>query len=122
MRLINRCLTMFLLCSGVAALVLGCAKNNEEELYGAVECDTENVTFTERIQPIISNRCAFAGCHVQGGGSIMLENYAQVKNSIDNGNFVQRVLETRDMPPDGPLSDCQIESIQRWVNDGAPNN
>lgn len=109
------------LLSFVMAFV-ACTKNDEETLYGATECDTENVTFQERIQPIIANQCAFSGCHVQGGGSILLENYAQIKNSIDNGNFVQRVLVTRDMPPGAPLTDCQIASIQQWVDDGAPNN
>lgn len=111
--------------SGLMLLLVfaaACTKNNEEDLYGAVDCDTENVTFQERISPIITNQCAFSGCHVQGGGSILLENYTQIKNAIDNGSFIQRVLVTRDMPPGNPLTDCQIASIQQWVNDDAPNN
>jgi hypothetical protein len=28
----------------------------------------------------------------------------------------------RDMPPGGPLTDCQIIFIQEWVSRGAPND
>lgn len=122
MRLNNPYFGSTLVLIAIIMSIMACTKNNEETLYGAVDCATENITFQERIQPIITNQCAFSGCHVQGGGSILLENYAQIKNSIDNGNFVQRVLVTRDMPPGTPLTDCQIASIQQWVDDGAPNN
>ena len=104
-------------------LIASCYSNKEDLLYGDDVCDTTEVSFDNHIAPIIANRCAFSGCHVQGGASpVMLENYAQIKASVDNGSFVEQVLETREMPPDGPLTDCQIEFIRTWIELGAPNN
>ena len=102
---------------------VNCKKDNEEELYGKDECNPEMVSFSKFILPLINNSCATTGCHVQGGsGNGLFENYDQVKVKIDNGSFEQRVLVSKDMPPSQNLSDCQIKTIRKWIDEGALNN
>jgi len=105
----------------------GCYYDNEEELYQfyyeANPCDTTVTTFDAVVFPIIQANCATAGCHVAGGsGPGLYENYDQVKASVDDGKLENRAIIQRDMPPSGPLTDCQIALIQRWLNKGAQNN
>ncbi len=120
MRLTDKYWVVGLWSMGLA--LAGCAFNKEDELYGDAACDASQVRYQADIRPIIANRCATPGCHVQGGGSFTLENYAQLKAKVDDGSFEQRVLVVRDMPPGGPLTDCQIIFIQEWVSRGAPND
>lgn len=109
------------------SLALGCYYDNEEELYefyyASNPCDTSSSTFSGTIFPIIQGNCSISGCHVAGGsGPGLLENYDQVKSIVDNGKLESRVLVLRNMPPSGPLTDCQISLIERWLNNGAQNN
>lgn len=100
-----------------------CRKDNEQDLYGDSECLPENVSFSNDIQPIISNSCAVVGCHVQGGlGNGLFENYDQVKTKVDNGALMDRVVVAQDMPPTASLSACQIEFVRQWILEGALDN
>lgn len=100
-----------------------CYYDKEEVLYKNDSCDTTDVSYRNEIQPIINNNCAIAGCHVQGGTGVGLyENYTQTKASVDKGTFFERVVVQKTMPPSEPLSQCQIDHIKQWVNNGAPNN
>ena len=104
-------------------LLESCYRDKEDLLYGTDNCDTTTVSFTADIMPIINNSCATVGCHVQGGSGVgIFENYTQIKSKVDDGSFEQRVVVQQDMPPSGPLSDCQIKHIKKWINDGAPDN
>lgn len=79
------------------------------------------------VEPIISNSCAVSGCHIQGGdGNGIFTSYDGVAAKIENGNgpFSTRVFEVGDMagPLNGNLSDCEVEILRNWVEQGAPNN
>jgi len=117
----------FLLLFGIVIATGSCYYDNEEELYEfyytSNPCDTTSITFSGTIFPIIQGNCATTGCHVAGGsGPGLLENYDQVKAIVDNGKLENRVLVLRNMPPSGPLTDCQLILIQRWLDNGAVNN
>lgn len=100
-----------------------CYYDNEEELYGGTPCNVFTVSFSADIMPLIQTECAISGCHVQGGaGSGIFDNYQNVKAKVDNGSLSNRVIVQRDMPPSGPLSNCQIAYIEEWIKQGAPNN
>ena len=91
-------------------------------------------SFNADILPILTNRCAFAGCHVAGGPEgIDLRTYNAV---IAGGNddhtviagdardseLVEQIVEG-EMPPNGPpLPAAQIQLIIDWINEGAKNN
>ncbi|MEO8116697.1 MAG: cytochrome c [Bacteroidota bacterium] len=89
-------------------------------------CDVSNVTYSMNVLPIISNNCY--SCHGNGNtsGGIILEGYDNIKIQADNGNLKGVITHAPGypaMPMDKPmLSDCDINTITAWINDGAPNN
>lgn len=109
----------------LGAFLSSCYYDNEEELYPFenLNCDTLSViTYANKIQAIANSNCAISGCHtgVNPTGGIKLETYQQMKAIADNGKLGDRVLVQQNMPPSGPLSNCDLEAIQVWINNGAP--
>ena len=113
-----------LLLNSLLALVSSCYYDNGEALYpnADLNCDTVNVTFTPVASEIIYQSCATTKCHVAGTGRDLLTNYYEIKSTIDNGLFVQRTFYSQDMPPQGPLSPCNIKKLNAWINNGALND
>jgi uncharacterized membrane protein len=99
------------------------AKNNSCIESG---CDTTNVTYSTSIKPMIQNNCQ--GCHsgAAPGGGIDLSTYAGVKAIADNGNFFGTISFLQGysaMPKNGSkMTDCQINMVKIWINQGAPQN
>jgi mono/diheme cytochrome c family protein len=95
-------------------------------------CDTANVTFSGTIWPdIIQKHCL--GCHngPAANGGIQLENYDDVKAQamIASGQYgsllgvVTHATGNSPMPKNQPvLSDCKIAQIEKWIDDGMPDN
>ena len=114
---------LYLLCLSALS---ACYYDSEEDLYPTVECDTVDVTYTEKILPIIRNNCY--GCHDQASnfGNITLEGHDQLKRYVDNGQLlgvIRRESGFSPMPKNGPpLVDCDIEKIEVWIQQGAPDN
>lgn len=107
----------------LSLILTSCYNDNEQDIYGEVTCDTTDVTFSNSIQPIIDSSCATTGCHVSGGtGSGDFTSFNGIQSKINNGSFENRVLVQKDMPPGTPLSDCDLELIQAWLDAGALNN
>ncbi len=89
-------------------------------------CDTTNMSFANNIRPILQSACI--GCH-QGnspGGGINLSTYTGVLGSVGTGELmgsIRRQSGFSAMPKNGAaLQACQINKIQAWINQGAPNN
>lgn len=118
--MIRTTLAIFIITVGFSS----CYYDVESELYPGEFCNVpEEVSYSESIQPIISNSCATTGCHIQGGVAPgILDNYDQVKDVVDAGSFGQRVLVDKDMPPSAPLGSCDLLIIEKWIAQGAPNN
>lgn len=92
----------------------------------AGECDTQNVSFSAEIWPVIQNSCT--GCHSGGNpsGGISLTNHATVSAAANNGKL-QGVISWQDgfprMPQGGQkLNQCFIDKVAAWINAGKPNN
>lgn len=105
----------------------GCYYDKEDELYEyyyrAHQCQTDSLSYSADIEPIVRGHCATTGCHVAGGsGNGIFENYAGVKTKVDNGSLLTRISVTKDMPPSGPLNSCQVSQIEAWILAGAPQN
>ena len=115
------------------------AKNNSNNETNAASDNPTDAgrpipSFQDDILPILTNRCAFAGCHVAGGpGGIDLRTYDAVMAGGSKGaiviagdagesELVTQIVEGK-MPPGGPpLPAAQIQLITDWINDGAKNN
>lgn len=90
------------------------------------ECDSTHVTFSGTVLPVINTYCK--GCH--GGsnpsGGIALTDYATVTASVNTGRFtgaIEHQPEFSVMPKNASkLSDCKIALIEKWINNGMPND
>lgn len=95
-----------------------CTNNNN--------CDTNGVTFSQTVMPILETYCI--GCHsgAAPSGSISLENYAGVLPVVNDGSLLGSIKYTTGFTPmpqnADPLSDCAIAQIEQWINDGAQDN
>jgi len=103
-------------------LVVSCYYDTEEELYGLQACDNSTLTYNTRIAPLMTAKCI--ACHdAASGNSVILETYTQVKDQFTSGQAlcaVQRDPGCLAMPQSTPLSSCDLEACQQWVQAGCP--
>ena len=105
-----------------------CHKNNEEELYSS-GCDTTEVLYSVHVQPLIQNYCY--ACHGSTvfsslGGNLELEGYSNFSVPVNSGALIGVISHEANfspMPQNSPkLSECSINTIQAWINQGSLNN
>lgn len=125
----NRIITTTIILS--ITILSGCYYDNEEKLYAEVStsCDLSNVTFAANVKPILQASCY--SCHsnsnaASSGAGIKLENHADVQNLAKNGNLMGAVKHSNGysfMPKGGgKLTDCEIDQLQKWIDNGTLNN
>ena len=88
-------------------------------------CNTDNVTFSATVKPILSTNCY--GCHNAQvtNGKLNLTQFAQVQTYAQNGKLYKALTAQGgyiQMPLTGPLDDCSLNQIKVWIDAGAPNN
>ena len=95
-----------------------------------------SATYNESVKLVIDNTCAYAGCH--NGSPGVPGNYMTYEGlrfDLENGDFMERVVDLVDdpvigMPPDravnfgGPadLTPEEFELILCWIENGYPEN
>ena len=100
--------------------------NQGAKFNNCVGCDTLNYTFNAYILPIIQTNCS--GCHSGGSpdANLVLTNYAEILSIANDGSLIHSLNGTGGysiMPKNtSGLQSCKITQIQKWINDGAPNN
>lgn len=109
----------------------GCYYDNEETLYPTGTCDTTDVKYSVRVTSILTNRCY--SCHsisagpVSGGGYVW-EGYANIFGYLATSsstflNSINQGVGSNPMPKgSAKLSECDISTIEVWIQDGYPNN
>jgi hypothetical protein len=101
----------------VVVAAVGCEYSKSEVLP---DCATVPAKFSTDVLPLIHSKCAIA-CHntlsTNKGGP--LTNYTEIKNKA---SLVKFMVETRQMPQVGSLTDAEIKVISCWVDAGAENN
>ena len=108
-----------------------CYYDSKEFLYPQVDstCDTTNITFSGSVLPILDHSCL--SCHGNNtaasfGGSIKLENYSDVMLRVDDGKLMGSIKHQGGYSPmpkgSSQLESCKITIIQKWIEQGAPNN
>jgi hypothetical protein len=111
-------------------LIPGCYYDNEEYLYpdngGINGCDTTNVTYAGTVAPILATNCN--NCHnpVSPSGGVIVNNYSDLKQYVDNGRFWGSINHDPGYSPmpkgGGMLSNCNLLKIKKWIDNGALNN
>jgi len=80
------------------------------------------VSYSGFIRPLVLSHCAITGCHVAGFPQGNFTLYQPLKDRADNGRLELFVLELRNMPPNGSVTEEQRQTIGCWIEQGAPNN
>jgi mono/diheme cytochrome c family protein len=89
-------------------------------------CDTTSFEYSTRVKGIIQNWCV--GCHSSNNssGGIDLSDYNGIIKTIPNNKLLGSIKHMPGiiaMPQTGgQLSSCEITAIEKWINNGYPNN
>lgn len=116
----------------------GCYYDNVEELHPVITdkscADTAGVVaFNPKVKTIIDGSCgtvggAASGCHgTTSSSQIPLVTYADMQIAVNDYPFMddlrQNASAGSNMPKGGgKLSDCQIQVIQNWIDQGQLEN
>ena len=112
------------------AFITGCYYDSEEKLYPKLSnpCDDTEVTFsgtvTQILQPCL--RCHSNSLAANEGGGVKLENYTDMQTYVINGKLMGSVNHSNGyiaMPNGGgKLPQCEIDQLQKWIDNNSPNN
>ena len=106
--------------------MVSCYYDVEEELYPTLECQTADVTYSNQVLEIITAACYKCHDAAQNFGNITLEGYDELKKYVDNGQLLGAIRHDPGFSPmpksEAQLLECDIEKIEAWIDEGAPNN
>lgn len=109
-----------LVAAGVIALALALPYACKTTKTTANNCSTVSAKYSTDIKPIIDANCI--GCHGVGSRKGDFTTYEGLKVVAGKGELREHVLELKDMPPKGPLSEADQQKISCWLSSGFPNN
>ncbi len=116
----------FLIFLFITVVSISCVNNNEYDLYGIPECDTSNVTWDSKISAIMETNCVV--CHGEdvSYNGVRHDSYESEMIVVNDGRL-RGVVNHLDgyvkMPKDrGKLPACELELINTWLDNGAPEN
>ncbi len=116
----------FLIFVIVTAVSISCVNNNEYDLYGIPDCDTSNVTWDSKISAIMEANCVV--CHGEdlSYNGVRHDSYESEMIVVNDGRLkgvVNHLNGYVKMPKDrGKLPECELELINTWLDNGAPEN
>jgi hypothetical protein len=90
------------------------------------KCDTLNVSYSKTVQPILQSNCV--PCHSGPGATagVDMSSLTSINRQVGRNRLFPNVLTGRNgasqMPQGGRLSQCEIDQITAWVNQGTKNN
>lgn len=94
------------------------AKNN----YCNSVCDSTKFAYSADISKIIATNCI--SCH--NSGNVLLNSHSSVQTYALNGRLMGALKHLSGYQPmpnsTNFLSDCELKKIQKWIDNGAPNN
>ena len=132
--------SFLLLSVGILFCVLGCTRDRGHILMpdhisspmDAHESVDLEASFAQNLMPILTARCALAGCHVADGPhGLDFRTYesfiaggahgpAFIPGNAAESEIVEQIASGR-MPPGGPpLSDAEIQHFVDWINQQEP--
>ncbi|MBA2745201.1 MAG: hypothetical protein H0U44_03145 [Flavisolibacter sp.] len=111
-------------------LVLGfvsCRYNKEEVLFPNSYCNTNEVRYGTTIKGIIAQYNCM-NCHgaTNPFAGFSLHTYDALKAKVTDGRLLGAVSHSPGFSPmpqgAARMSQCDINKIKKWIDDGAPNN
>jgi hypothetical protein len=106
--------------------LINCTFRNDEEIFAEEICEVEEVSFSGFVKPLVQSRCE--SCHNASlsSGNVNLQGYDNVKVYVENNRFLGSVRHDPGFTPmpfgQSRLPNCDILKIEKWINDGFPDN
>jgi len=110
----------------LGSTLLFAACGDDEEMMDPMDtCETADLTYTNFAASLINGSCAVVGCHGEGTTSTFpMNDYTTTNAAVGFGRILGAVNHSpgfSPMPKGGAkLSDCNIDKLTAWINDGAP--
>jgi len=130
---------LVLVCSAVTVLgTFGNCQMATAAMFQETQAATDEVSYARQVRPILQANCL--GCHQpakRSGRYLMTEHesllaggesgMAAIEPGEPDSSYLIELITpeggTAEMPPEGdPLSETQIETIRRWIEQGAIND
>ena len=128
-------LKFFLLPIGLLFCLLGCNSESDNPLQPNNNISSVNAktSFEQHLLPILTARCAYAGCHdANGPHGLDFRTYQDFISGDDDGesvfipgnarssDIIEEIVSGR-MPPGGPpLTAAEIQLFRDWINQQDP--
>ena len=109
-----------LLCSGCFIILWSCKK--ESETTTPTDCSSVSATYSGTIKPLVTAKCATAGCHGAGSVNGDYTTYAGLFAKHQSGALKQEVITDKTMPQGSSLSATELKAFECWIEAGAPDN
>lgn len=110
----------------VIVLMNACSYDDLDKLGRRGDCDTDFVSYSQDVLPIIEANCY--NCHGNGAtnGGVDLDGHAALASWADDGTLFCTINHDNGcslMPKNQPqLPECDILKIKNWIDEGAQNN
>lgn len=106
--------------------VVSCYYDNAEDIYGSVECDESEVSYTEDVLPLLELFCYQCHDNVSQLGGIDLEGFNKVMIYVEDESLlgsIKHLSGYSPMPQNLPqIPACDIFVFEKWIEEGAQNN
>lgn len=89
-------------------------------------CDSTQTSFKTSIYPLLQDYCV--GCHSssRADGNVILESHQDILPYVESGALLGSMRHDpyfAIMPPTGSkLSECKLDQVRKWIEEGASNN
>lgn len=99
------------------ALMLGLVSCQKDS---PADCDTIP-TYNSNVKAIIDANCTLSGCHDgRNGAPGNFKNFQGLNQVTTSGAFTRRVIDIKDMPASGSLTDAEYNTLKCWAAEGFP--
>lgn len=99
---------------GITLIIAACQKDSP------ADCDTVP-TYNSNVKEIIDSNCTLSGCHDGGSGAPgNFKNFQGLNQVTTSGAFSRRVIDIKDMPASGSLTDAEFNILKCWAAEGFP--
>ena len=126
---------LILLTLGLLCCILACSRDSDIGNGEPITIDPR-ASFEQNLLPILTARCALAGCHVADGPhGLDFRTYESfmaggehgsvfIPGDAENSEIIEEIVSGK-MPPNGPpLSEAEIQLFTDWINEqeATPDN
>jgi|SaaInlStandDraft_2_1057019.scaffolds.fasta_scaffold09571_2 hypothetical protein len=97
---------------------------NELPISEVTICETNSPSFLDCVLPIFEESCVECHFNNNSDGIMPLTNFTEIQDKVVNGTVIESInREIGFMPKNGErLSAEQILIIEKWYENGTPNN